>query len=244
MRVKRTPSRMTRRDKPPTPQPVSPHSSRRRGSPSEWKKLREAAERYTALVGGPGISTALQLLEKATRAEEWFKERAAGNPLGIPSQCGTAEESLEWMKRERHHLMSGKDAPRDVNPVLCRWIWLEIERARAGEYFAPGGSYSELRAAVADLIPQPGSGKQFMSPLWSEREAVVTYHQSRQGWSDEYLVKVSEIERGERDGVSGWLDPVKPEALARIRTLKFRGRTVLYKLYGRDEDKPVRNRKP
>jgi hypothetical protein len=120
---------------------------------------------------------------------------------------------------------------------------MAIERARAGEYFALGGSYSELRSAVADLIPRPGSGKRFISPLANDREAVMLWEGSKQGKSDEYLVKVQEIARGQRDGVAGWNEPVKPKALARIRTLKSKGRATLYDLYGRDEDKPIRNRK-
>ena len=213
-------------------------------SPADQRRLGDVAQRYAACVGGAGISAALELLEKATRAETWFREQVKTNPLRIPAVASSREASEHWMRKDRHARISGADAPADVNPVLCRYVWMTIERARQGSYFAPGGSYLELRVAVADLIPQPGRGKRFMSPLWSERGAVATYHQSRQGSSDEYLVKVQEIERGERDGATGWNDPVKPEALARIRTLKSRGRRILYNLYGRDEDKPVRNRKP
>lgn len=246
MRAKRARSRGTPKavsGKHPTPPPeikaeqTPPSAPIPSFSRSELAKLKATAERYIAVIGGRDATLVIQFLEKATRAEEWFKKRASSNPLEIPATCKTAEESLRWMKREEHDRISGRDAPPDVNPVLCRWIWGAIEHARAGEYFAPGGSYRALREAVADLIPRAGHGRRFISPLWNERDAVRIYMQSQQGMSDEDLAKVKEIEDDVRDGLTGWDSPVSSESLSVIRRLKSRGRKIL-------GHKPVRNREP
>lgn len=194
-------------------------------SRTEWTALRTIAERYAGLVGGPGGSAVIHLLEQAVRAEEWFKDRCTKKTLGQPATLDSDEAAKKAMRREVHSLMSGEGAPLDVNPMLCRYIFESVRQARAGDYFVPGGSYTELRRALADMIPRTGRGRRFRNRVFNEWEAVGVFHMSQRGMSDEMLREIRERTTG------------KKTSLSMIRSMKSQGRKAL-------GEKPVRVRKP
>jgi hypothetical protein len=178
------------------PAPTLKQANEQKLSPAVWQRAFEAAEKLAALTSPVYVA---DLLERVVRVEEWRAKyaREVLMPMMMKQPLEPVAYRLFVRPIDLGYLLlrEVKDAPADVNPLLCESLLNIVEAARRGEE----GPWSrpDIRQALAAAIPAGKRGK----PKSSKREQAL--------WA---------YEKGYPDWMTAAFLCVKENGLARLRS--------------------------